>query len=163
MNSDQTFRIVLIVGALMLLPIMAYHRLKSQATCETLARWQEGRLIVFTLRPVGILGILGLIAFMINPSWMAWSSVAAANWFLFLSGALWFVLIIVRMLLPSTGNEMTWRLTCRWSCRALAALRPCHAVRRGAKKVRVVLCCEFLAILDRFRALECHADAQDSA
>jgi protein-S-isoprenylcysteine O-methyltransferase Ste14 len=166
MNSDQTFRIILIVGALMLLPIMAYHRLKSQATRETLDRWQEGRLILFTLRPVGILGILGLITFMINPSWMAWSSVrlpqwlrwtgvgvglvagglliwtlrslgknltdtvvtrkehtlvttgpyhwvrhpfydasglavlanslAAANWFLFLSGALWFVLIIVR-------------------------------------------------------------------
>jgi protein-S-isoprenylcysteine O-methyltransferase Ste14 len=165
-STDQTFRIVLIVGALMLFPIMVYHRLKSQATRETLDRCQEGRLILFTLRPAGILCMGGLIAFMVNPSWMAWSSVrlpewlrwtgvgvgvvaggllistlrslgknltdtvvtrkehtlvtsgpyrwvrhpfydacllavlanslAAANWFLFSSGALWFVLIVVR-------------------------------------------------------------------
>ena len=30
MNHDQTFRIVLIVGALILFPIMGYHRLKSE-------------------------------------------------------------------------------------------------------------------------------------
>lgn len=166
MNTDQPFRIVLIAVVLILLPIMAYHRLKSQATGEKLDRWQEGRFILFTLRPVGLLGILGLIAFMIDPSSMAWSSVRlpdwlrwtgfgvgvmagalltwtlrhlgknltdtvvtrkehtlvtsgpyrwirhpfydaialvilgnsllAANWFLFVSGALWFVLIIVR-------------------------------------------------------------------
>lgn len=29
MNHDQTFRIVLIVGTLILLPIMLYHRVKS--------------------------------------------------------------------------------------------------------------------------------------
>jgi protein-S-isoprenylcysteine O-methyltransferase Ste14 len=166
MNADQTFRIILIVGAVTLLPIMAYHRLKSQATREKLERWQEGRLILFTLRPIGVMCVLGVIAFMIHPAWMAWSSMrlpeplrwtgvgvgvvaggllnwtlrslgknltdtvvtrkehtlvttgpyrwvrhpfydalvlavlasslAAANWFLFLSGALWFALIIVR-------------------------------------------------------------------
>ncbi len=62
MNHDQTFRIVLIVGALILLPIMGYHRVKSQATGEKLDRWQEGRFILFTLRPVGMITMLGLIA-----------------------------------------------------------------------------------------------------
>jgi protein-S-isoprenylcysteine O-methyltransferase Ste14 len=80
MNHDQTFRIVLIVGTVILLPIMAYHRLKSQATGEKLDRWQEGRFIVFTLRPVGLITMLGLIAFMINPSWMAWSSLRLPEW-----------------------------------------------------------------------------------
>ena len=80
MNHDQTFRIVLIVGALILLPIMVYHRLKSQATGEKLDRWQEGRFILFTLRPVGMITMLGLIAFMINPSWMAWSSLRLPEW-----------------------------------------------------------------------------------
>lgn len=68
MDYDQTFRIVLIVGALIVFPIMAYHRLKSQATGETLDRWQEGRFILFTLRPVGVAAMVGLLAFMINPS-----------------------------------------------------------------------------------------------
>ncbi len=80
MNHDQTFRIVLIVGAVILLPIMAYHHLKAHATGEKLDRWQEGHFILFTLRPVGVIGMLGLLAFMINPSWMAWSSVRLPEW-----------------------------------------------------------------------------------
>ncbi len=80
MNHDQTFRIVLIVGAVILLPIMAYHRIKAGATGEKLDRWQEGHFILFTLRPVGISGMLGLLAFMIDPSWMAWSSVRLPEW-----------------------------------------------------------------------------------
>lgn len=80
MDHDQTFRMVLIVGALIVFPIMAYHRLKSQATSEKLDRWQEGGFILFTLRPVGVAAMLGLLAFMINPSWMAWSSVRLSEW-----------------------------------------------------------------------------------
>ncbi len=49
MDHDQTFRVVLIVGALIVFPVMGYHRLKSQATGEALDRWQEGRFILFTL------------------------------------------------------------------------------------------------------------------
>lgn len=80
MDDDQTFRIILIVGALIVFPVMAYHRLRSQATGEKLDRWQEGRFILFTLRPVGVAAMLGLLAFMINPPWMAWSSVRLSAW-----------------------------------------------------------------------------------
>jgi protein-S-isoprenylcysteine O-methyltransferase Ste14 len=80
MHHDQTFRMVLIVGSLVLLPIAVYHRIKSQATGEKLDRWQEGRFILFTLRPVGVAFMLGFIAYMVNPSWMAWSSVPLPDW-----------------------------------------------------------------------------------
>jgi protein-S-isoprenylcysteine O-methyltransferase Ste14 len=80
MSHDQTFRAVLILASLVLLPIAVYHRLKSQATGEKLDRWQEGVFILFTLRPVGVVSMLGLIAYMVNPSWMAWSSVPLAEW-----------------------------------------------------------------------------------
>jgi protein-S-isoprenylcysteine O-methyltransferase Ste14 len=80
MNYDQPFRIALIVGALIVFPIMAYHRLKSQATREKLDRWQEGPFILFTLRPLGVAAMVGLLAFMINPAWMAWSSVRLPEW-----------------------------------------------------------------------------------
>jgi len=80
MNDDQTFRAVLILGALILFPIALYHRLKSQATGEKLDRRQEGLFILITLRPVGIACMLGLIAYMVNPSWMAWSSVTLPDW-----------------------------------------------------------------------------------
>jgi protein-S-isoprenylcysteine O-methyltransferase Ste14 len=88
MDHDQTFRIVLIVGALIVFPVMAYHRLRSQATGEKLDRWQEGRFILFTLRPVGVAAMLGLLAFTINPSWMAWSSVRLAAWLRWIGVAL---------------------------------------------------------------------------
>ncbi len=74
MADEQTFRTILIIFSMMLFPVMIYHRLKSQATGERLDRWQEGRLILFTLRPIGIATMLGLLAYVINPDWMAWSS-----------------------------------------------------------------------------------------
>jgi protein-S-isoprenylcysteine O-methyltransferase Ste14 len=80
MDDDQTFRIVLIIAGLTVLPVMAYFRLRSQATGEKLDRWQEGRFILFTLRPVGVAFMLGLLAYMIDPSWMAWSSVRLPAW-----------------------------------------------------------------------------------
>ena len=80
MNHDQTFRAILIVAALILFPITFYHRVKSQATGERLDRWQEGYFILFTLRPIGIATMLGLLAYMINPEWMAWSSIRLPGW-----------------------------------------------------------------------------------
>lgn len=75
MDQDQTFRIAIVIAALTVLPIAAYHRIKSQANGEKLDRRQEGLFILFTLRPVGVSHMLGLIVYMVSPQWMAWSSV----------------------------------------------------------------------------------------
>ncbi len=80
MADEQTFRTILIVFSLILFPVMIYHRVKSQSTGESLDRWQEGHLILFTLRPIGIATMLGLLAYMINPAWMAWSSMRIPAW-----------------------------------------------------------------------------------
>jgi protein-S-isoprenylcysteine O-methyltransferase Ste14 len=78
-SQDQTFRFVLIAGALFLVPIMVYHRLKSR-TGESLDRRQEGLLILFTLRPLGFAMMAGLIAYMVDPRSMAWSSIDLPTW-----------------------------------------------------------------------------------
>ena len=80
MNQEDTFRAVLIVVYLVVLPIAIYHRIKSQATGERLDRRQEGLFMLATLRPVGLILWLGLIAYMVDPSWMAWSSVPLPAW-----------------------------------------------------------------------------------
>jgi protein-S-isoprenylcysteine O-methyltransferase Ste14 len=80
MNEDQTFRTVLLIGFLVVLPIAFYYRLKSQATGEKLDRWQEGLFMLATLRPAGLMFWLGVIAYMVNPSRMAWSSVPLPAW-----------------------------------------------------------------------------------
>ena len=79
-GDDQTFRLILLVGLLVVMPIGVYHRLRSQATGETLDRRQEGLFILLTLRPIGLAGMAGFIAFIVNPRWMAWSSVALPVW-----------------------------------------------------------------------------------
>lgn len=79
-NSDATFRIVLIIGAVLIFPAAFYYRFKSQSSGESLDRRQEGLAILLTLRPIGLAGVVGLIAFMVNPAAMAWSSLPLPNW-----------------------------------------------------------------------------------
>jgi protein-S-isoprenylcysteine O-methyltransferase Ste14 len=80
MEHDQTFRAILIAVFLVVLPIGIYHRVKSQATREKLDRRQEGLFILGTLRPLGAAFWLGLIAWMVDPDWLDWSSVSLPVW-----------------------------------------------------------------------------------
>ena len=80
MNHDQTFALVLRVGWLTLLPIIVFHRVRSQMTGEKLDRRQEGALILLTLRPAGIAHMVGVVTYMVDPSRMAWSSMPIPLW-----------------------------------------------------------------------------------
>ena len=75
MADDQTFRLVLALGLAAVLPFGIYHRVRARATRETLDRRQEGLFLLLTLRPVILAAMGGLLAFVTNPEWMAWSSV----------------------------------------------------------------------------------------
>jgi len=80
MNQETAFRAVLGVGFLAVIAITLYHRLKSWASKEPLDRRQEGLFILATLRPVGLLLWLGVIAYLVDPAWMAWSSLPLPRW-----------------------------------------------------------------------------------
>ena len=75
MSEEPTLRVAVLLVLLSVLPIGIRYRVKSQATGEKLDRRQEGMFILTTLRPVGAATWVGLIAWMINPRWMAWSAV----------------------------------------------------------------------------------------
>jgi len=74
MNADATLRTALVVAMLVLLPIGMYHRFRSQSTGERLDRRQEGVFVLATLRPLGAAFWFAVLAWMINPAWMAWAS-----------------------------------------------------------------------------------------
>jgi len=80
MNQDDMLQLVLVVGFLAVILITLYYRIKSGASGEKLDRRQEGLFILATLRPVGLMLWLGVIAYMVNPPWMAWSSVPLPSW-----------------------------------------------------------------------------------
>lgn len=68
------------VGWLILVPILVFHRVRSQMTRERLDRRQEGAFILFTLRPAGIAHMVGLMVYVVNPSRMAWSAMPLPIW-----------------------------------------------------------------------------------
>jgi protein-S-isoprenylcysteine O-methyltransferase Ste14 len=80
MSQDDPFRVILIVGFIAFLALMLYHRIRSWASRERLDRSHEGLFILATLRPVGLLLWLGVIAYMIRPRWVAWGSLALPRW-----------------------------------------------------------------------------------
>lgn len=75
MEKDDLFRLILILGLIMVLLIAIYHRLRAHLTGEKLNRRHEGLFILIALRPLGVLGMIGLVMFLIDPRLMAWSSV----------------------------------------------------------------------------------------
>jgi protein-S-isoprenylcysteine O-methyltransferase Ste14 len=83
MNLDATFRPFLIAGFFLVILIALPFRIRSQATCEKLDRTQEGVAMMIVLRLCGLALWGGVIAFMIDPALMAWSSMplsANARW-----------------------------------------------------------------------------------
>lgn len=75
MQGDALFRLVLILGIVFVMPVGVFHRLKAHAAGDKLNRREEGLFILLTLRPLGMAGMIGLLLFVIDPRWMAWSAV----------------------------------------------------------------------------------------
>ena len=80
MQDEQIFRVILVLGFVVVFPIALYHRLKAHASKDKLDRRQEGLFILLTLRPIGAAKMLGMLAYVIHPAWMAWSSVGLPSW-----------------------------------------------------------------------------------
>lgn len=108
MNQDAIFRPVLIAGFLAVFLITLYHRFKAGASREKLDRRQEGLFILATLRPLGLMLWLGVIAYMVNPAWMAWSSVPLPAWVRWTgAGVCALVVGLLTWTLRSLGTNLT--------------------------------------------------------
>jgi protein-S-isoprenylcysteine O-methyltransferase Ste14 len=108
MNDDETFRLILIAGALIVFPVAIYHRLKAHATREPLDRSKEGLFILLTLRPIGIAVMVGVFTYMANPARMAWSSMSLPVWLRWIgvgAGVLGGVLFLWTF--PNLGKNLT--------------------------------------------------------
>lgn len=79
MSNDDVFRWVLILAFVLVLSVGVYHRFKA-ATSEKLDRGQEGLVLLISIRLIAGVGVLGLLAFMIDPTWIVWASVPLPVW-----------------------------------------------------------------------------------
>lgn len=100
MNLDATFRPLVIAGFCLVILIAVPFRIRSQATREKLDRTQEGMVMMIVLRLGGLAVWAGVIAFMIDPGWMAWSSIPL------LPGARWAGLGLTLL----TATLLAWTL-----------------------------------------------------
>lgn len=80
MIEKAPFRIIVLVVFLAVVLVTLYYRSRSWASREKLDRWQEGPFILFTLRPIGLVLWLTVIAYIVDPAWMAWSSTPLPSW-----------------------------------------------------------------------------------
>jgi len=83
MNLDATFRPIVVVAFFTIIGIALPFRIRSQSTGESLDRTQEGLFTMIILRLTGLALWAGVIAFMISPRSMAWSSLpfpASVRW-----------------------------------------------------------------------------------
>lgn len=61
------------------MPVGAYHRFRAH-TGEKLDRWQEGALILFGLRLLGLAMLACGLVWLIEPGWLAWAAWPLPAW-----------------------------------------------------------------------------------
>lgn len=96
--NELPFRLALAALFLLLVPVGVYHRVRSQATGERLDRRQEGLFVLVSLRLLGLVAAVVMLAYLIEPAWVAWSAVPLPAWLRWLGGGL----------LAAGGLLMTW-------------------------------------------------------
>jgi len=108
MTSDAPFRIIFVVAFVSVVLVTLYHRIRSWASKEKLDRRQEGLLILLTLRPLGLTLWLAVIAYMVDPSLMAWASTPIPTWARCLGVGLYVLtLALLIWTLRSLGTNLT--------------------------------------------------------
>jgi protein-S-isoprenylcysteine O-methyltransferase Ste14 len=128
MTDDQLFQCILLAAIAILFPIAAYHRIRSM-TGEKLDRSREGP--VFLTARVVLAGpfMLGLLAYLINPEWMEWSSVPLPVWLRWLGVAIGIACgVLLTWTFVSLGKNITDTVVTRKE-HTLVTHGPYHWVR----------------------------------
>lgn len=85
---EQLFRILFIFIFFSTISISVYFRRKARRSGEAISRRSEGRPALLLRLILAILLYLPFFAYMLNPAWMAWSSLPLPGWLRWLGGAL---------------------------------------------------------------------------
>ena len=105
--DDGLSRWVMVAGFVAVVAVTAPHRVRA-GTNEKLDRRKEGVFMLATLRPAGAALWLAIIAYMIRPSSMAWSSMPLPVWLRW-TGAFFSALSVALLMwtLPALGRNLT--------------------------------------------------------
>ncbi len=76
MENELTFRIITIVLFILVGATGVYHRIRAARSGEKISRREEGLPLMILLRLFGFSAWIGLLIYMVNPRWMAWSALS---------------------------------------------------------------------------------------
>jgi len=84
MDEGIVFRTLIVLTFFVFVGVMLPHRLRAKKagdqTGDKLDRRKEGIVILLSIRLSGLVMLIGLVAYLINPDWMAWSNLALPTW-----------------------------------------------------------------------------------
>lgn len=108
MSDENQFRIAIVILCVATLAVVGYHRVQAGRSGDRIDRRQEGLPLAIALRLVGLAMWIGVLVYLLNPAWMAWSQVALPDeirWLGALCGVLFIALIY--WTLSNLGKNLT--------------------------------------------------------
>lgn len=108
MNNETIFQLVAITLLTITLSISIYFRSKAARSGEEISSREEGVLILNLRRILGLALWLSTLAYLINPRWMAWSSLPLPAWTRWSGAALMALCVpLVYWVFSSLGKNVT--------------------------------------------------------
>ncbi len=107
MNTELTFRLISLAFILTVFTLSGYFRRRADRQGGVM-RTAEGRRAVTFVRLYGLLAILPLLGYLINPDWVAWARLTLPDWVRWLGVVLMAALVpLVYWVLVSIGNNIS--------------------------------------------------------
>ena len=107
MNNELLFRLATLVVLVAILSISTYFRSKAERQGGQM-RTSEGKGLVVLLRLLGLVVILPLVGYLINPEWVRWARFTLPEWVRWLAVLVAFALIpMVYWIFVSIGNNIS--------------------------------------------------------
>jgi protein-S-isoprenylcysteine O-methyltransferase Ste14 len=106
-TAEDVYRLMILGIMVLVFPIALYHRIRSFSG-ERLHRRDEGLVIMVGLRLCGLSAMLGLLTYLSNPDWMAWSAIRLPDWLRWLGLPLGLVAVAwLFWMLQTLGSNLT--------------------------------------------------------
>ncbi len=108
MENELTFRIITIVLFILVAATGIYHRVRAARSGEKISRREEGIPIMILLRLFGFSAWIGLLIYMVNPRWMAWSTLSIPSWLPWVGAGLGIIALpLMYWMFSSLGKNVT--------------------------------------------------------
>jgi protein-S-isoprenylcysteine O-methyltransferase Ste14 len=107
MNTEIIFRLITAVVFFGAISISVYHRHQAEKQAGRM-RTKEGQGLVKILRLYGLLALLPLFGYLINPDWVAWARLTLPEWLRWLAAAVGLAIIpLVYWIFSSIGTNIS--------------------------------------------------------